>query len=658
MSFGFSAGLNTGSSGGIKLGGGMVGGIGGGIGGSIGGGLNINLGGGTTVHRTTTITTTSVNQGNSLELSIKAQYEEKLKGWEIKYNDCRSQIEDLTQKLRNAESLNIENQKKWENEKNSLQFHIHRIRTERNQKVAEISKWEQEYNVIQGKYTTTNKLVVEFELTIKNLNERIARHEDESIKKKQKLQEIENDLLRAQNTITFENKDDLEYEGQIKMQKETILKMQNEIRGWIEENNRDDEKIAIYENELKQKDEQIALLRQQIHEIKTTYTSNTHIELSQIINCDVYIQLDNKYTLLITENQGIMNQLELKNNLIRDLEGRLKTEQQSNSTLSKTVNELRLQISSLEEKELDYKRSIDDYSLQLNQVTISISMSASKLGTLETLIRVKDEKIASLYETIKERDIALADIKFSIKEKTDELTNTRIMLESKLREISGWKQEDERDNEQIRLLLEAVESQNKTIKDWEEENRRDDTQIAFLKSENEKLTKTIDQYRDWFTQLKNQFISYSCYASEFQLLDSELTQKNIVSFRQEVENSSAYLSVKASLESSEETIKALQKDIFNYRSELQEVIKEKNLIIAECESLRREISLQTKQVENAFAIKAELDLKIQRQVNSMESTTSTMITATQKVDDFKNGMGSRYHEIEKIFTAYHEYVAN
>jgi len=609
------------------------------------GGFNLGFGGG--VNKTVTTTTSQqVNTSQTIENTIRAQYADKIKAWEAKYDEACGIIKDLNNKLRNSESLIQQNKLKFEEEKKELNFHITRLRGERNEERTKGGSNDGELNSLRLEKAGFAQIRADYDNKLKSLAEQLARFQDEAQKKSEKMAKMENDLLNAQHNLILEEQDDKTYEEKIKMQKEVIAKMQVEIAGWVEENKRDDFQIAQYENQLKQKNDEIALLLKQNEDYKVNISTKIEVNVE---TTEIYIELEGRFNNILTEKTNLQAQLDIKNALIKDLEIRIKAGNEKNAILYRTIQDLKAHMETYENRELEYKKTIDEYLLQLNAITLEINVKISKITTLESIVKSKDTKINQLTVQVKERDDKILVMKNATVQNNTQLEDTKKLLEQKLKEISEWKQEDERDNKQIADLLEIMNSQSITIKNWEEENRKDDKTISELEANlnyNSELNKKL---REIVEELKVKVVDYLGYVNSYSLHDESMTSLSIVKTKTEVEESSLYLSLQEKFNFSEATINNMTEEINVFRNNLNQAVKEKNDALADIETLRLEVADLKKQLEHTASLNVEFELRAQRQLASIETEQSNIHTINTRMESFRGDSVSKKLEIESIF---------
>jgi len=609
---------------------------------------NVNIGGfNLGVNKTVTTTTSQqVNTSQTIENTIRAQYADKIKAWEAKYDEACGIIKDFKNKLRNSELLIQQNNLKFEEEKKELNFHINRLRGERNEERTKTGSNDGELNALRLEKAGFLQIRADYDNKLKSLAEQLARFQEEAQKKSERMAKMENDLLNAQHNLILEEQDDKTYEEKIKMQKEVIAKMQVEIAGWVEENKRDDFQIAQYENQLKQKNDEIALLLKQNEDYKVT--TSTKVEVN-VETTEVYIELEGRFNNILTEKTNLQAQLDIKNALIKDLEIRIKAGNEKNAILYRTIQDLKAHMETYENRELEYKKTIDEYLLQLNAITLEINVKISKITTLESIVKSKDTKINQLTAQVKERDDRILVMKNDSVKNNTQLEDTKKLLEQKLMEISEWKQEDARDNKQIADLLEIMNNQSITIKNWEEENRKDDKTISDLEVNLARSNELNNKLRAIVEELKVKVVDYFGYAQSYSLYDESMTSLSIVKTKTEVEESSLYLSLQEKFNFSETTIKNMTEEINGFRNNLNQAVKEKNDALADIETLRLEVADLKKQLEHTANLSVEFELRAQRQLASIETEQSNIHTINTRMESFRGDSVSKKLEIEGIF---------
>ena len=609
---------------------------------------NVNIGGfNLGVNKTVTTTTSQqVNTSQTIENTIRAQYADKIKAWEAKYDEACGIIKDFKNKLRNSELLIQQNNLKFEEEKKELNFHINRLRGERNEERTKTGSNDGELNALRLEKAGFVQIRADYDNKLKSLAEQLARFQEEAQKKSERMAKMENDLLNAQHNLILEEQDDKTYEEKIKMQKEVIAKMQVEIAGWVEENKRDDFQIAQYENQLKQKNDEIALLLKQNEDYKVTISTKVEVNVE---TTEVYIELEGRFNNILTEKTNLQAQLDIKNALIKDLEIRIKAGNEKNAILYRTIQDLKAHMETYENRELEYKKTIDEYLLQLNAITLEINVKISKITTLESIVKSKDTKINQLTAQVKERDDRILVMKNDSVKNNTQLEDTKKLLEQKLMEISEWKQEDARDNKQIADLLEIMNNQSITIKNWEEENRKDDKTISDLEVNLARSNELNNKLRAIVEELKVKVVDYFGYAQSYSLYDESMTSLSIVKTKTEVEESSLYLSLQEKFNFSETTIKNMTEEINGFRNNLNQAVKEKNDALADIETLRLEVADLKKQLEHTANLSVEFELRAQRQLASIETEQSNIHTINTRMESFRGDSVSKKLEIEGIF---------
>src|SRR5207244_2758154 len=93
-----------------------------------------------------------------------------------------------------------------------------------------------------------------------------------------------------------------------------------------------------------------------------------------------------------------------------------------------------------------------------------------------------------------------------------DLQDSKNELQQRLREIVDWKNEDDRDNNTIKQLIESMERQKTTIQVWEDENRRDDNRIVELELKCTNYESHIQSLKEKISTLQSYMNDYSNYA--------------------------------------------------------------------------------------------------------------------------------------------------
>lgn len=622
-------------------------------------GFNANFGGSVKSQVTTSSSFTSNFQSAttmnvSMENQIKAQYNAQIQQWQNKFNESQAIINDLNSKLKANEGLIYESQKNWQNDKANLEANCERMRQERNTLKNQITSFQQAHQDMLRQVNSLESRVNDLVNENRVLTEKVTKYESDNSSKYEKMAQMEAQLLKAKMDMEAEQLDDADMEQTISKQREMINNLSEEVRKMQAENVKDDNTIAQLENTVRQQQDQIELLRKQNQSTLDTYTSTTTIEISQIETCDVYIELNSKYLISQAESESFKAQIDLKDRFIADLEGRVKSANEKAQIYFKTIRDLKANMETYENRELEFKKSIDEYLMKLNTITVQITTSQTKIITLESMLKSKDVQLQKYIGMIKERDAKINELKISISTHSAELASTKEVLSKKLEEISAWTKENDKDDAQIQQLIDEIRKQNETIKAWEAENAKDDKRIAELEEQVEDYQKKILTFKEFYTQLKAEFGEFGSYFSSFSVIDETMTSTTVTKLKQEVEESAAYLEVKESLNISKLEILALNKEINEYRNKITETIKDKNAILTECDDLKKQILILRKQLDTAHNLRAEVDVRFRQKMSTVESSQTSIITATKKVQGYKTTLSEKYNEIQAVFAKFEE----
>jgi chromosome segregation ATPase len=610
---------------------------------------NFNFGGFSMNQSSTTKVTTNSSVSANIEANLKSQYEVKLKNWETKFNQSQVQIKQITTKAREFELTNQVNLKKFETEKANIMFHLNRYKSERDSIKDENAKMRDELNKLRGGSSTNTKLISDMEATIRSLQEKVNAYEAESKKKYERMAAIESELLKAKNELILEDQDDTEMLAKLKAQQELVAKMSLEIQAWVKENEKDDNEIATLKNLVSEKDQEITVLKEHLENVKTSFNSSTYIEITSIETCEVYINLENRLNLIVTERDNLICQINVKDAIIKDMEIKIKSQNEKIAILYRTINDLKAHMETYENRELEYKKTLDEYLLRLNQVTITISSYTTKITTLEGLIVQKDQQIKKYSSMVKERDDKITIMKQDSVNSTKELQTAKENLEIKLKEISEWKQEDARDNTKIDELLSEMARQSDIIKGWEAENNKDDKRIADLEAQIVQYEQKIELLNNFLNEVRAKFEEYVNFSLDFNIYDETMSSSIVTKTKLEVEQSSAYLSLQANLDIQLQTISTLQAEIENYRQQLRISLEEKAQLQIQLDEVNKQMEVVNSTLNAQVNLKLEAEAKFERQLQTTETEQTQFITANSRVDEFKIQIVNRKNQMDEVY---------
>ncbi len=585
----------------------------------------------------------------SYEVKLREQYESKVSGYETKLKESQATVNDLSIRLRTSETKMKENWDIYLKTKNDLEINIERIRKERDDKKGEAARLREDMSKFESERQGYLKQISDKDLIISQQAESLKRFEREHNEKGERMKKLEIDLLNKQKELINEEKDDLTSEETIKKQKEQITEMTSQIQRFLDENVQEQIQFRNYENQVRQQEEQIALLTKQAETMQTTITTSTTVEVTDIVTSEVYLEVEVKYNEAINERNAIQDQLDIKNSLIRDLEARIKNNLEKMSILFRTINELKGQIDSYEARELEFKKTIDDYILRLDVFSKDISTKTTKITTYESIIKTKDVKINQLTDTIKARDISINTNKDETKNLQNQVVSLQKVVEEKLKEIVAWTKENEKDDSQIAQLQQVITHQAEIIKNWEAENDRDDAQIVELQTHIKNQEEKINKLKEIIHQIKLKFGFIKENSENFKIVDDTMEGECHNSFSQDVTNAEVYLNLKQKFESKESEVSNLISEVNRYRSEIETVMKERSEALARIDFLNSEVKSLNHRVETAHTSSTEFEAKVAFANKRIETETNSWFKANSKVTTLKNDVGLSVNEAEKLF---------
>jgi len=594
-----------------------------------------------------------ISSSQYIENTLRVQYGDKIKVLETKYNESQSLIKELNDRLRVSEQTIIENHKKYEEEKKSLNFNLQRLRSERNENRNLANNIDQELSIVKQEKSNYIKLFGEYEIRLKTLNDKMARYEEDKNKKMNRMREIEVELLKAKNNEITETNINIisNLEETNRKQKEIINNMWFEVMMAIEDNKKDQLQIENYENLIKQKEFEINLIRKQLADIKDVFINT--IDVNYIVTSQVYLDLENLYNTTVSERQSLQGQLDTKNALIRDLEIRLKASNEKGCSFYKNINDLKAQIQIYENKELESNKLIDGYLLQMKSLNFDNTLKTSKIGTLEQLLQAKEVRIEELQVLIKEKESQLLEINRKLKFNNEEFEISSQQLQKKFKEIQeslDRKHSDERLFCKMNEINIAIVNQNKLISVWKDNNNLVEKVINNIEMRNEEQEHLISYFKNYVEELRSKLNDYSTYTTSFKAFDDKMTSVSIAKSQQDLKESSLYLQLQEKLSNSEGTNKYLMQEINNYRTDIQNALKEKCYAVNEVEVLKQEVKLLNKRIEVINGVKLDFESKMQKQMEFKEIEQTNIMNVNNRVENFRGECEKKLLEIEKVFT--------
>ncbi len=616
-------------------------------------GINTNFG--MSSNFSVSVSTSSVVTSN-MQNTMQTQHTEKMRGMELRINQSQTQVHDLNKRLRNGERKFAESQRRWQEEKQNMEFHLSRIRGERNEKRAEVKKLEDEIIRLKGMLANNGETLNDYNTRLQVLQDKVNRTEEEQRRKAEKMAELENELLQKENEIEEEEGDDIAFEEIIQRQKDTIKNMSVQINQMIRENQQDDFRQQQYELTIKQKDEEISLLKRQLEELKNTYLNTEMIEISQIETTEIYIEIENRYNISVAEKQGFQTQLDIKNKLIRDLELKVKAGSEKCKILFNTINDLKAHMDSYENRELEYKRSIDEQLMKLSQINTQFTIKISRVTSLEGLLKAKDTKIRKLQVWVRERDRKISEMKGNSVNMQAALNELREQLQVKIAEINEWNKENERDDAQIENLLVVIEKQNEAVKGWEAENKKDDARIEELEGQVTDLEGKISKLVEFFNLIKERFGFFNNMTGEFTIVDESMTSESMNLFKQQVTQSTEYLSLQERMNITESSLNNMLGEVNSYRNEVEKTIGEKNGYLAEIDNLKNEVAMLNKKIDVTNGLNVDYQKKMETSFSQFETNQTCFVTANDRVTSYKSDYGAKADELSTLFVEIEEFL--
>lgn len=392
----------------------------------------------------------------------------------------------------------------------------------------------------------------------------------------------------------------------------------------LEQNNKMSEEIKKMTKDLKDKDSEISLLKENIEFHKDSY-DDLKSELAKIIEEKLY--LDNIHRDKMKLISSFEDKIKSSDYLLESLNNKLIAKEADNTKLNeenkkinedllsstKKIDNLNKEITNEKSKNTELSKKIqfleskiEDLTNNLN-VSNNLNSSNNKINTNTKEIQLLNNRIQELESFLTDKDNLISNLKEDKENNTEQLNNLNDIIKDLTKEKS--KLYDER----IKLAKASKE------------------EIDKLKSENFELESTLNEFKDIVAEIneKREILEIDVIDLKKQL---EVKNREIKTFSESLENqknmSDLYL----------EQIKDINEKISKKDVELNDLKKEKISLSIEIESLKHITDKNVKEDEYSNLINENKKLKI--------SFENLILENERKVDEINNSKNELIFKLE------------
>ena len=412
---------------------------------------------------------------------LNSELEDKktdIKSLQIKYDKMEK---DYINQINNKSQIMKELENNIEAEKNEKKKQI-KLNQELNDNLIEANN---KINIYENKIKEQNRYM-------KNNNNEIEELKNEILNLKKKIENLEKN---KQNLIKEHGIEVDKLQKEIFNLKSIINKLKNELK--TKDNN------MLYLNEEKEKLEKIK--DDYIIEIKEK-ESEIQNKMNQLNNLKDEIQQKNN---LLNNND---NKLKYQDNNINDLNKRLIEKKEDNEKLSQEIRQLKNTISDKDFENEKLQKTIFELTRELNATK---EKSENKISALETQIDDMEKKIKTTKGVIEQSDTKIKNLQKEMSQKKDEfnqeikkLNSKNVELNNKL-EISTKKEIENETHKQkteqnLKIFQDELKRRILVIEDLKKKNENFLNDINSNKSKISKLTEEKNKLQDELIKMKKE----------------------------------------------------------------------------------------------------------------------------------------------------------
>ena len=386
------------------------------------------------------------------------------------------------------------------------------------------------------------------------------------------------------------------------------------------------EKLLIKENELKD-------MNKKIKDLKKKCEKDDEL-IENLKNEGNRLKKENdgiKY--LEMEKEGYMQQVEEKENEIKNLEENMREKEQNIRKLNSELDEKKTGIKSfqikMEKMEKDFNNQINNKDLIIKELENNIENEKNEKKKQKKIVQELNDNLIEANNKINNYENKIKEQNRNMKinnNELEELKNEIINLKKKIENLEKSKQEliQEHTIEVDKLHKEIFELKS-NINKLKSDNKTKDNNMQYLKEEKEKLEKMKE---DYINEVKEKESEIQNKITELNTLKDEIQEKN------NILNNNDY-----TLKSQDNNISDLNKRLSEKKEEneklSQEIRQMKNTITGkdfENEKLQKIISELNRELNNT---KEKDDQKIsllESQINEMEKEIKTSKSALNEND--------------------------
>ena len=386
------------------------------------------------------------------------------------------------------------------------------------------------------------------------------------------------------------------------------------------------EKLLIKENELKD-------MNKKIKDLKKKCEKDDEL-IENLKNEGNRLKKENdgiKY--LEMEKEGYMQQVEEKENEIKNLEENIREKEQNIRKLNSELDEKKTGIKSfqikMEKMEKDFNNQINNKDLIIKELENNIENEKNEKKKQKKIVQELNDNLIEANNKINNYENKIKEQNRNMKinnNELEELKNEIINLKKKIENLEKSKQEliQEHTIEVDKLHKEIFELKS-SINKLKSDNKTKDNNMQYLKEEKEKLEKMKE---DYINEVKEKESEIQNKITELNTLKDEIQEKN------NILNNNDY-----TLKSQDNNISDLNKRLSEKKEEneklSQEIRQMKNTITGkdfENEKLQKIISELNRELNNTKEKDDQKISSLESQINEMEKEIKTSKSALNEND--------------------------
>ena len=386
------------------------------------------------------------------------------------------------------------------------------------------------------------------------------------------------------------------------------------------------EKLLIKENELKD-------MNKKIKDLKKKCEKDDEL-IENLKNEGNRLKKENdgiKY--LEMEKEGYMQQVEEKENEIKNLEENMREKEQNIRKLNSELDEKKTGIKSfqikMEKMEKDFNNQINNKDLIIKELENNIENEKNEKKKQKKIVQELNDNLIEANNKINNYENKIKEQNRNMKinnNELEELKNEIINLKKKIENLEKSKQEliQEHTIEVDKLHKEIFELKS-SINKLKSDNKTKDNNMQYLKEEKEKLEKMKE---DYINEVKEKESEIQNKITELNTLKDEIQEKN------NILNNNDY-----TLKSQDNNISDLNKRLSEKKEEneklSQEIRQMKNTITGkdfENEKLQKIISELNRELNNTKEKDDQKISSLESQINEMEKEIKTSKSALNEND--------------------------